>query len=62
MKRITIIVIILLALGGILACNVSPQLPDVDVRVPTLVVGKIQEERRGRSRSISPEPGRAPRR
>lgn len=42
-KRFVIVLISVLLLGGVLACEVSPEIPDV--KVPTLEVGEMQEER-----------------
>ena len=46
MNKVTIILIALLLLGSTLACGVTVQAPDIDIHVPTLEIGEMQDERR----------------
>lgn len=46
MNKITIIPMALLLLGGTLACGFTVEAPDIDIRVPTVEVGEMQDERR----------------
>jgi len=47
MKQITILLVALLLLGSQIACCTItlPQLPDIDINVPTIEVGEMQDER-----------------
>ncbi len=50
MKKVIITLIALSVLGSTLACNIIPQMPDIqmpdiDIQVPTLEVGEMQNER-----------------
>ena len=50
MKKAVITLIALILLGSTLACNIIPQMPDIqmpdiDIQVPTLEVGEMQDER-----------------
>ncbi len=50
MNKITMILIMLLLLGGTLACGFTVEAPDIDIRVPTVKVGDMRDE--GRSVSL----------
>ncbi len=45
MKHITIILAALLLIGGNIACGTIPQVPDIEINVPTLEVGEMRDER-----------------
>jgi hypothetical protein len=47
MKQITILLVALLLLGSQIACCTItlPQLPDIDINIPTIEVGEMQDER-----------------
>ena len=46
MRQVTITLALLLLLGSTLACNITvPAVPDIDIHVPTLEVGEMQDER-----------------
>lgn len=45
MKKLIVVIATILLLGSALACNITPQIPDIDIKVPTLEVGEMQEER-----------------
>jgi hypothetical protein len=46
MNKITIVLMAFLLLGGTLACGFTVRAPDIDIQVPTLQVGEMQDERR----------------
>ncbi len=45
MKHIMVILAILLLAGSSLACCVMPEIPDIDINVPTIEVGEMQNQR-----------------
>ncbi|MGD8968417.1 MAG: toast rack family protein [Anaerolineae bacterium] len=46
MEKLTIPLAALALLISTLACTITPQIPDIDINVPTIEVGEMQEERR----------------
>lgn len=45
MGRFMILVVTILLAVGCLACGVTPDVPDIDINVPTIAVGEMQDER-----------------
>ena len=45
MKHIMVILAILLLAGSSLACCVMPEIPPIDINVPTIEVGEMQNQR-----------------
>jgi len=45
MKHITLVLAALLLIGSNIACRTIPQMPNIEINVPTLEVGEMQDER-----------------
>jgi len=46
MKKRMVVLPALLMIVSSLACTITPTIPDIDIRVPTIEVGDVQEDRR----------------